>query len=149
VQYALEYVYGYRCEDSRMNAYFNASGDAVYMTAALGVVLNTKTNTQKFFGGGSVEQKAKNVSDDMNSHTDDITSLTISSDRQWVATGQVGSSPAVFVWNAKTCQKKQRIKLTKGARGVDAIAISADGTHVAFTDRNDQHNVHLYEISSG
>lgn len=54
VQFALEYVYGYRCEDSRMNAYFNASGDAVYMTAALGVVLNTKTNTQKFFGGGNV-----------------------------------------------------------------------------------------------
>lgn len=50
--------------------------------------------------------KAKNVSDDSQCHTDDITSLTMSSDRQWVATGQVGSAPAVFVWNAKTCQKK-------------------------------------------
>ncbi len=81
VQYALEYVYGYRCEDSRMNVYFNPSGEAVYMTAALGVILNTKNNTQKFFGGGMVDMKAKNVSDDNNSHTDDITSLTISSDR--------------------------------------------------------------------
>lgn len=38
--YALEYVYGYRCADSKQNVYFNASGKAVYMTAALGVILD-------------------------------------------------------------------------------------------------------------
>lgn len=99
-RYALEYVYGYRCEDSRMNLYFNPSGEAVYMTAALGVILNMKNNTQKFFGGGLVDNKAKNVSDDTHAHTDDITALTISPDRQWVASGQVGSAPAVFIWNS-------------------------------------------------
>jgi hypothetical protein len=45
VNYELEYVYGYRCEDSRMNVYFNSAGEAVYMTAALGVILNTQSNT--------------------------------------------------------------------------------------------------------
>jgi|LauGreDrversion4_2_1035121.scaffolds.fasta_scaffold136974_1 hypothetical protein len=40
VSYTLDYVYGYRCEDSRQNVFFNANGNAVYMTAALGVILD-------------------------------------------------------------------------------------------------------------
>jgi hypothetical protein len=57
------------------------------MTAALGVILDQGSNTQKFFGGGPVDMRAKNVSSDENSHTDDITALTISSDRRFAATG--------------------------------------------------------------
>ena len=36
----LDYVYGYRCNDSRQNLYYNNNKQAVYMTAALGVVMN-------------------------------------------------------------------------------------------------------------
>lgn len=72
VSYELEYVYGYRCADSRQNVHFNAQGQAVYMTAALGVILDASSNTQKFFGGGEVENTAKNVANDENHHTDDI-----------------------------------------------------------------------------
>ena len=64
VNYTLEYVYGYRCEDSRQNVYFNSAGQAVYMTAALGVILNQSNNTQTFFCVGQVDMRAKNVSDD-------------------------------------------------------------------------------------
>jgi WD40 repeat protein len=142
-------VYGYRCEDSRQNLYFNAGGQAVYMTAALGVILNQQSNTQKFFGGGQVDNKAKNVSNSTDAHTDDITALTISSDRRWAATGQVGSAPCAFVWDATTGQKKQRFQLTKGARGVDCIAMSTDGTLVALADRHDNHNVYLFDVASG
>jgi len=104
-------VYGYRCADSRQNVFFNSAGQAVYMTAALGIILDQSSNTQKFFGGGQVENTAKNVANDENAHTDDITSITISSDRNWAASGQVGSAPAAFVWNARTGEKKQRYKL--------------------------------------
>lgn len=45
VNFTLDYVYGYRCEDSRQNVYFNSNGEAVYMTAALGVILNPQSNT--------------------------------------------------------------------------------------------------------
>lgn len=34
------------------------------MTAALGVVLDVGSNTQKFFGGGEVDNTAKNVAND-------------------------------------------------------------------------------------
>ena len=57
------------------------------MTAALGVVLDVGSNTQKFFGGGQVENTAKNVANDENAHTDDITSLSISEDRNWTVSG--------------------------------------------------------------
>ena len=119
------------------------------MTAALGVILDISSNTQKFFGGGMVENTAKNVANDENAHTDDITSLTISEDRNWAASGQVGSAPSAFVWNAKTGEKKQRYKLTKGARGVTAIALSNDNKLVACVDIHDEHNVYVYEVDSG
>jgi WD40 repeat protein len=119
------------------------------MTAALGIILDVNSNTQKFFGGGQVANTAKNVANDEQAHTDDITAITISSDRNVAASGQVGSAPAAFVWDAKTGQKIQRFKLAKGARGVNAIAISNDGSLVALVDDSDDHNVYVYEISSG
>ena len=119
------------------------------MTAALGVILDIPSNTQKFFGGGQVDNQAKNVSNDESCHTDDITAIAISSDRNWAASGQVGSAPCAFVWDAKTGQKKQRFKLAKGARGVNAIAFSNDGSLVALSDNSDDHNVYVFDVNSG
>jgi hypothetical protein len=43
----LEYVNGYRCEDSRQNVYFSAVADTiVFMSAAVGVVQQLSKNTQ-------------------------------------------------------------------------------------------------------
>lgn len=57
------------------------------MAAALGIVHNFHSNRQKIFGGGIVQNIAKNRSDDSKSHTDDIKSLNVSSDKSLVATG--------------------------------------------------------------
>lgn len=46
---------------------------------------------------------AKNVADDSKFHMDDILSLDISADRKLVATGQVGKSPSIHVWDSETC----------------------------------------------
>lgn len=92
---------------------------------------------------------AKNVSDDSKSHTDDVTAIAISHDRRLAASGQVGSAPAVFIWDSENGAMKKRFKLAKGARGVDAIAISTDGTLVALVDRHDQHNVYVFDTDSG
>jgi len=35
----------------RQNLKWNCNGQVCYMTAALGVILNPASNTQKFFGG--------------------------------------------------------------------------------------------------
>ena len=46
--------------------------------------------------------KAKNISDDTLCHTDDITAISMSTDRTLAVTGQVGSSPVAFLWDAAT-----------------------------------------------
>lgn len=38
--FEIEFVYGVRTEEVRKHVHFNSRGEVVYMTAALGVVLN-------------------------------------------------------------------------------------------------------------
>jgi len=91
----LEYVYGYRCFDTRQNIFYSSNAnEIVYHAAALGITLNTTVNTQKFMGSGD-SKKA-------NGHTDDITALCIHPDKEHIATGEVGKDPKVIVWNTKT-----------------------------------------------
>jgi len=82
----LQHVFGYRCSDSRQNCHWNCNGDVVYMTAALGVVMDMECN-QKYFGGGEVANTAKNVANDMDAHCDDIMCLQVSEDRTTAVTG--------------------------------------------------------------
>jgi len=80
--------------------YCGPNGTVIYPAAAVGVVLDAGSGSQKFFGGGIVDYKAKNVSDDDEAHTDDILSITVSGDL--VATGQVGPSPVIHIWSASS-----------------------------------------------
>jgi WD40 repeat protein len=147
----LEYVYGYRCQDSRQNVYFNPDGNIVYMTACLGVMLNISDNTQLFFGGGEVANESKQVSSDQNHHSNDIMCLkvNVNGDRNWAVSGQVGKSPAVFVWNTATGEKRQRIKLNRNSRQVTACAISKDGSKIATADGSNDHIVSIWDVDSG
>jgi microtubule-associated protein-like 6 len=63
----------YRGYDCRDNVFSLKTGEIIYHVAALGIVLNTEQNQQKFY----------------NSHTDDILCLALSPDMSLVATGQV------------------------------------------------------------
>ena len=106
------------------NRRYNAKGQAVYMVAALGIVLDTETNEMKVFGGGETKMVAKNVADDSKYHMDDILSMDISTDKKTVVTGQVGKAPSVHVWDAETGEARSMFRLKEGSRGVAAIAIS-------------------------
>ncbi len=80
----LEYVYGYRCEDTRNNLRYNLNNQLVYHTAAVGIVMNQTNNSQKHF----LE------------HNDDIISLDVYDNM--VVTGQIGHLPTMSVWNSDT-----------------------------------------------
>ena len=41
-QLEIDWVYGYRSEEARQNCFFNSAGQAVYPTAALGVIYDYK-----------------------------------------------------------------------------------------------------------
>ena len=50
--YEIEFAHGYKSDQARQNLFYTPSYQMVYMTAALGVVFDPQTRTQKFFGGG-------------------------------------------------------------------------------------------------
>lgn len=147
--YKLSYVFGYRAEDSRNNVYYNTDGNIVYMTACLGVILNKEDNTQVFFGGNEVENAAKQHATDKDNHTNDITSIGVSFDRTLACSGQNGSKPTVFVWDAATGEKVNRFVLPKGSREVSAIGFSFDNQYVATADNHNDHHVRVYNVESG
>lgn len=147
--YAIDYVYGYRSADSRQNVYFNKGGCATYMTACLGVILDTDSNTQKYFGGGEVKDARRSKLNNEMGHNDDILGLAISPCRGMAATGQRGNMPSIFTWDTATGEKKMFHQLPKGARGINALSISADGKMIAAVDQTNDHNLIVLDAETG
>lgn len=95
----LEYIYGYRCFDTRQSIFYTQnSNKIVYMAAAVGIVLDIPSNTQKFMGAGNCER--------VKGHSDDITALAIAPDQSTIATGEVGRNPKIIVWDCNTMEIK-------------------------------------------
>ncbi len=89
----LEYIHGYRCHDARNNLRYTSTGEVVYHAAAAGIVLNQKTNTQRF----------------LIQHTDDIHCLALDPTGKFCATGEIGPKPLILVWNNETMECIARI----------------------------------------
>jgi len=86
--YEIDWVYGYRSEEARNNAAFNHKGQAVYPTAAIGVVFDYENMKQIWYGGGKTDFGGRKQEDESKEiHTDDITACCVSYDRKSVATG--------------------------------------------------------------
>ena len=114
----LKYVYGFRSHDIRGNAKFSSDGKVVYTTAGLGIVLDTKHNTQDFF----------------NLHQDDVVSLTLHPNRDIAATGtrSIDGHPKlidIFIWKIST---QEVLACLSGFHryGVDVLKFSQDGSKI-------------------
>lgn len=108
------------------------------MTAALGVVLDKKKNTQQFFGGGDTKSSA--------AHNDDITALAVSPDRRIVATGQVGKTPIICIWDADTCELVSQFKQARDSRAVKAIGFNKDSEFIATAGFDNDHTVFVFDL---
>ncbi|GLC44364.1 hypothetical protein PLESTF_000049800 [Pleodorina starrii] len=140
----LEFVYGYAgVENTASNIFITGDGRLVYYTAAVGVVYDPTTHTQRFFQG----------------HDDDIRCLAIHPDRFTVATGQVASSldgsyddPFVCVWDLRDplgmiC----RIPFKSDgapARYVVALAFSGNGQYLVAVTGDNRHTVNVLHWKS-
>lgn len=127
----LEYIHGYRCHDVRNNLRYTNTGHVVYHTAAVGVVLNQETNTQKHFL----------------QHTDDITAFDVSPDGKTAVTGEVGKTPAIHVWDTNTLEP---LKTFKGIikRGVTNLTFSSCGSKIAALGADDDHCIAVYDVNN-
>ena len=125
----LDYIYGYRCHDCRNNLKYGAQNEIIYHAAGVGVVLESKKNTQQFF----LE------------HNDDIISLDVYENLNLCITGQVGVNPLLCLWDIKTMQNKLTLKGVL-QKGVNTVTFSNDGRKFAASGLDDDHCVVIYDI---
>jgi hypothetical protein len=91
----LSFINGFKVEDSRQNMFWGKHpNEIVYCAAAVGVVMNASTLSQRYMGAG---EKGST-----NGHTDDIMSLGICPKRKLVVTGSLGARPLILVWDSET-----------------------------------------------
>ena len=143
--YEIDFVYGYKCEEVRQNLLYNANKKPVYMTAAIGVILDPRTRTQLIFGGGEASQARKQEDKGLSGHTDDISCLAMTLDRKLIATGQVGVAPYVFIWDALTAEKVGHYCIPKGARAITAIAFNRTSEIIACADFSNDHKIYCFK----
>jgi hypothetical protein len=100
----LIWAHGFRSFDTRNNLFYNANENAVFCTAGVGVVQDSKAVDQKFF----------------DKHKEDIVALAYCPITNMVATGQMagkdmagqkkrpkkgGKFVNIFLWDASTCEQ--------------------------------------------
>ena len=129
VKLELEFVYGRRAQDVRNNMFYSISGQAIYHTAAVGIIYDKVNNSQQFYTG----------------HTANIMCLAISPCGHYVATGQEGTKtvrPTIHIWNALNGQPIAVLREFHRT-AVALLAFSQDGHHLVSVghDINHQHAV--------
>ena len=124
----LEYVHGFRSHDCRNNLRYTNSGKLAYCTAGIGVVMDTRQNTQKHFMD----------------HSDDVHCLAMHPAGKICATGQIGPKPRICIWDNETMECKVLITapLTKG---VKHMAFSPDGNFLFAAAMDDDQMVAVFE----
>lgn len=128
VRLELEYAFGYRVKDCRNNLKYLNSNIA-YHCAGVGVIMDPVNNVQHFF----------------REHTDDITSFAIHEESNLVATGEIGAKPALYLWDAKTQKKVQRVP-GKFTKGINNLEFSKSGTFLAITTIDQDHIIYIYDV---
>ena len=134
----LEHVHGFRGQDCRNNVTYAADGTIVYTAAALAICVDPKNMKQRFMSG----------------HTDDIISLAMTAVTRGklsfsiCATGEIGRSPKIIVWESKTMQRLQTLRGSH-IRGVTQLAFSPDGSTLASVGLDDVNSIELYDWKKG
>ena len=113
----LDWIYGYRGHQCRQNVQYLASGEIVYFVAAAAVVYDPTKKQQRHF----IE------------HTDDIISLTTHPDMKIVATGEIGSSPVIYIWDSESLVIQSVLSGNHSA-GITAMAFSSSGNLLGSID---------------
>lgn len=128
----LEFIHGYRCHDTRNNLRSLSNGDLVYHSAAVGIVFNKESRTQKFYFD----------------HIDDITALTIHPNKRIIATGEIGPYPLIGVWDAENMECLVRINGPL-LKGINHLCFSKCGKYLAASAADDEHNIAIFEWAKG
>ena len=134
----LSHIHGYRGFDCRDNLFYINDGTAiVYHAAAAGIVLDLIKNTQSFY----LE------------HTDDIISLCTNENPKFkniIATGQIGKSSAIHIWNAITKEQYSILSgLHKDVQGICSLGFSSSGKLLVSVGLDDKYTIGVWRWKEG
>lgn len=132
---ALDWIYGFNSHSSRQSLFYTSKGALVYPAAAVVVVFDISQNQQTHY----VE------------HNDLVTCLklvTSDTGQSIVASGEVGTKPAVFVWDAET---KQTLAVLRGFHRTAIIQVdfSPDQLKLVTVGLDPYHSVAVYLWRTG
>ncbi|KAF1375383.1 hypothetical protein PFLUV_G00219460 [Perca fluviatilis] len=132
----LDHVFGFRGFDCRNNLhYLNDGTDIVYHTAATAIVHSLSNGTQSFY----LE------------HTDDILSLTANQHPKYkntIATGQIGTTPCIHVWDAMSKQTLSILRCPH-TKGVGYVNFSATGKLLLSVGVDAEHTMTVWRWQEG
>ncbi|CAN0063286.1 unnamed protein product [Pylaiella littoralis] len=112
---------------------YNNLGGLVYPTASIGVVYSRRTHSQRYFRGHDGRQ---------------ITSLRVSSNGRFVASGEAGARPTVRVWDAATSVELCSLP-NHHRQGIACLAFSKDCRRLATVGVDSDKSLAVWRSCSG
>lgn len=132
----LEHVFGFRGFDCRNNLhYLNDGTEIVFHTASTAIVHSFSNGTQSFY----------------QEHTDDILCLTVNQHPKYkntIATGQIGSTPSIHIWDALSKQTLSILRCPH-SKGVGYVNFSATGKLLLSVGVEPEHTITVWRWQEG
>jgi len=133
VSLELECVHGYRAQDARNNVRYNYKGEVVYTAAGLGVVYSKEDHRQRHFS----------------KHTGDIVSLAMHPNGQYVATGEKGATPCIWVWDSTSGNAICQLSTPLHRGSIPVLSFSKDGSQLVSIGNHPNHIIAVWSSLSG
>ena len=130
----IEHIHGYHIDDVRSNLFFIDNDYILFTSSSCAIIHNVCDNTQKIFGcdskgilnGAQINEKL--------CHDGEITAIDFyqSEGISFVATGQRGNRPKIFLWSPKDCKTiYAKYSLPNESKEVSGISIDRKGRYIA------------------
>ena len=145
----LEHVHGFNGCHVKQAAFFGKTNqEMIHPAAAICVVTDLKTNTQRFFGGVEIPKDSEKYDGNKGFHQDTVTAIDIAGGelRNIVCSGEMGKKSTVHVWDTNTMTSIAQFDLGPSAKGISAIAISPCQRYVAVADMTNDHKMYIYNV---
>lgn len=124
----LEYVYGYRCHDSRNNVFYNSQGKLIYHVAQVAIQLDTGKNKMQF----------------ITQNQDDIMCIAVYDD--YAVTGDMGEQPTLSIWNNVTMKPIINVAAPFIKKGVYMVEFSHDGKLLVINTMDFENTIIIFDF---
>ncbi|XP_041356137.1 echinoderm microtubule-associated protein-like 2 isoform X2 [Gigantopelta aegis] len=136
----LDWIYGYRGHDCRMNIHVLANQEIAYFLANTVILYNLEAHTQRHY----------------REHTEDIKCMAVHTNGNIIATGQCASKSSlqqntanVRIWRADTLQTMYTLGSGMFTKAVMSVAFPKDTDLVAAVDLSQDKQLTVWDVTDG